>query len=75
MKKLKLEIESLSVVSFSTTPAAAGRGTVQAHGPSANGCVPGSFDCTAAVECEVTSGINSCWCSEMQTCFDCTPPE
>jgi hypothetical protein len=71
MKKLKLEIDKLSVVSFPTAAAAEARGTVQAHVGTTPGCVvQESLDCTNAWDCAVTSGINSCWCSEYNTC-DC----
>jgi hypothetical protein len=71
MKKLKLEIDKLSVVSFPTAAAAEARGTVQAHVDTTPGSVVvESHDCTWGRDCAVTSGINSCWCSEYQTC-DC----
>lgn len=56
MKKLKLELEDLTVASFATAPAAEAQGTVEAH--------------IATPLCVVTAGINSCWCSEYHTC-DC----
>ena len=72
MKRLKLEIDALSVVSFPTAPQVAERGTVQAHVGTTPGCNE-SFDCSNGLDCPITSGINSCWCSEYQSC-DCTPP-
>lgn len=57
MKKLRLQVEELSVVSYSTAPARETRGTVQGH--------------IATPTCQVTSGVDSCWCSEYYTC-DCT---
>ena len=66
MKRLKLEIDALTVTSFSVAPAAEARGTVQAH-----------VDTTPCQEftptCEVTGGIDSCWCSEYNSC-ECTSP-
>jgi hypothetical protein len=73
MKRLKLEIEELSIMSFATVAVPAGRGTVQAHVATTPTC-PGTFDCTYdGPDCMVTGGINSCWCSEYNTC-DCTSP-
>ena len=57
MKKLRLDVEELSVVSFPTAPAQEARGTVQAH--------------VLTPKCVVTSGVDSCWCTEYNTC-DCT---
>ncbi len=57
MKKLRLDVETLSVATFATAPARTPRGTVQAH--------------AATPTCQVTSGIDSCWCSEYVSC-DCT---
>jgi hypothetical protein len=57
MKKLRLELETLSVATFETGPAREERGTVQAN--------------HATPTCAVTSGIDSCWCSEFVSC-DCT---
>lgn len=57
MKKLTLRVEELSVVSFAVARATEDRGTVQAH--------------VLTPKCVVTGGINSCWCSEYNTC-DCT---
>ena len=45
MKRLKLEIDALTVTSFPTAPAAEARGTVQAHVASTPAC-PKTFDCT-----------------------------
>jgi hypothetical protein len=55
MGKLKLQLDGLRVESFSTEPADAGRGTVQAHE---------WFGTTTCVE---TKAINTCWCTE-RTC-------
>jgi hypothetical protein len=58
MKKLALDLDALSVDTFHTTEAPpAETGTV--HGHVATG-----------LACPVTSGINSCWCTEYRTC-DC----
>jgi hypothetical protein len=57
MRKLRLDVEALSVVSFGTAPAPQARGTVQAN--------------VLTPTCAVTSGIDSCWCSEFVSC-DCT---
>jgi hypothetical protein len=73
MKRLKLEIDALSVVSFPTAPSTEARGTVQAHVGTTPGCVDDTLRCTEALDCVVTSGINSCWCSEYNTC-ECTSP-
>jgi hypothetical protein len=51
MKKLKLDVEELSVVSFPTAPAREVRGTVDGH--------------VITPKCVVTSGVDSCWCTEM----------
>ena len=61
MKRLKLNVDRLSVVSFPTAPSPEVRGTVQAHVAS-----PGCEEHTPL--CEVTSGIDSCWCTEYVTC-------
>lgn len=50
MKKLKLEVEELTVVSFPIAPAREEIGTVQAH--------------VITPKCVVTGGIDSCWCTE-----------
>ena len=47
MRKVKLEMESLAVESFSTCPAAEARGTAVAHEKAAPGRM--SADCTVAV--------------------------
>jgi hypothetical protein len=57
MKKLRLDVEELSVVSFGTAPAREPRGTVQGH--------------LATPTCNITSGVDSCWCSEFVSC-ECT---
>lgn len=58
MKKLTLDLDALAVDSFATaSPAARDDGTVHAHAATGTGCA-------------VTSGINSCWCTEFRTC-DC----
>jgi hypothetical protein len=75
MKKLKLEIDALAVVSFPTAPSTDARGTVQAHGGTTFGCVHDTRDCTQGWDCEITSGVNSCWCSEIHTCLDCPVPD
>ncbi len=75
MKRLKLEIDALAVVSFPTAPAAEVRGTVQAHASTLPGCIDATRLCTDALDCEITSGINSCWCSEIHTCLDCPVTE
>ena len=74
MKRLKLDVETLSVTSFPTAPPAEVRGTVQAHEGTTPGCVDSGF-CSQELECEITSGINSCWCSEIHTCLDCPVTE
>jgi hypothetical protein len=56
MKKLKLDVEELSVVSFPTQPAQEARGTIEGH--------------VLTPKCQVTSGVDSCWCTEYYTC-DC----
>lgn len=68
MKRLKLDADTLSVMSFPTAPAARGCGTVRAHEATTPTC-PVTFDCTYdGPECVVTGGINSCWCTEYATC-------
>lgn len=57
MKKLRLDVEELSVATFTTAPAPVPSGTVQAH--------------VLTPKCVVTSGVDSCWCSEYVSC-DCT---
>lgn len=58
MKKLKLTVDELSVVSFPTVRAGdEARGTVDGH--------------VLTPKCVVTGGVDSCWCSEYNTC-DCT---
>jgi hypothetical protein len=57
MKKLHLDLDMLAVDTFAVQDAATrDEGSVQAH--------------EATPYCAVTSGINSCWCSEYYTC-DC----
>ena len=69
MKRLKLEIEDLSIMSFAMAAVPAKRGTVQAHATTPT--CPKTYNCTyEGPECVVTGGINSCWCSEYYTC-DC----
>jgi hypothetical protein len=65
MKRLTLNVDALSVVSFPTAPAVTARGTVQAHVAT----TPCAEENTPA--CVVTSGINSCWCTEYVSC-SCT---
>lgn len=55
MPKLKLQLENIQVVSF-------------APGPEEDGLMERSLRCTT--DCVVTGGIDSCWCSEYNTC-DC----
>jgi hypothetical protein len=55
MPKLKLQVESIQVVSFDPTGGDAGVQEV-------------SLRCTT--DCALTGGIDSCWCSEYNTC-DC----
>ena len=70
MKRLKLDIEKLSIMSFATAAVPAQRGTVRAHAATTPACK--TFDCTFyEPECVVTGGINSCWCSEYASC-ECT---
>ncbi|HEU4886068.1 MAG TPA: hypothetical protein VFT45_27770 [Longimicrobium sp.] len=70
MKRLKLEIEELSITSFPTAAVPAQRGTVQAHAATTPTC-PKTYNCTyEGPECVVTGGIDSCWCTEYYTC-DC----
>jgi hypothetical protein len=57
MKKLALDLDALSVDSFATVAAE----------PAEKGTVHGNATGTA---CPITSGINSCWCTEFRTC-DC----
>lgn len=57
MKKLRLDMDALSVVSFPTAPAPQVRGTVDGN--------------VLTPKCVVTSGVDSCWCSEYNTC-NCT---
>ena len=58
MQKLTLNLDALAVESFDPQAAAPReRGTVQGHE-------------VLTPMCAVTSGINSCWCSEYNTC-DC----
>jgi hypothetical protein len=58
MSKLKLQVESIQVVSFEPSENAV-------HAPAK------SLECTLDEECVVTGGINSCWCTEYATCW-CT---
>jgi hypothetical protein len=51
MRKVKLQVESLSVESFSTCPATAGQGTVVAHARASADCsvvCTFEWDCTSA---------------------------
>jgi hypothetical protein len=48
MRRVKLEIESLTVESFGTCPAAVGRGTVMAHAAASADC---SVVCTFDWDC------------------------
>lgn len=64
MKRLKLDVDALAVTSFPTAPAAEARGTVQAH--------VGTTPCQEVTPlCQVTSGVDSCWCTEYVSC-SCT---
>ncbi|WP_420126320.1 hypothetical protein [Longimicrobium sp.] len=54
MSKLKLQVESIQVVSFDPGQ---GDDTLQER----------SLRCTVDT-CVVTAGIDSCWCSEYNTC-------
>lgn len=56
MKKLTLNVETLSVETFETDTAAKERGTVHAHEVETPKCV-------------VTGGIDSCWCTEYAGCL------
>lgn len=56
MPRLRLQLEALEVVSFD----AGGSDGVQEN----------SLRCTVDT-CVVTGGVDSCWCSEYQSC-DCT---
>lgn len=56
MPKLKLQLESIQVVSF-------------APGGGDDGVEERSLRCTVDT-CVVTGGIDSCWCSEYNSC-DC----
>ena len=55
MPRLKLQLESIKVVSF-------------APGPQDDGVEVVTPRCTT--DCQVTGGIDSCWCTEYVTC-DC----
>ena len=71
MKRLKLEIDALTVTSFPTAPAAEARGTVQAHVASTPAC-PKTFDCTyEGPDCVQSGYVNTCWCTEYVSC-QCT---
>lgn len=59
MKKLKLQVETLAVVSFPTAAAQEARGTVAAHATEEYVITP---------RCQVTSGVDSCWCTEYNSC-------
>lgn len=50
MKKLKLEVDAVAVVSFPTATTHEARGTVQAH--------------VLTPRCVVTGSVDSCWCTE-----------
>jgi hypothetical protein len=54
MSRLKLQVEALEVVSFDPG--------------SDDGLFADTLRCTT--DCVVTGGVNSCWCSEYNTC-DC----
>jgi hypothetical protein len=56
MSKLKLQVESIQVVTFEPS----------VDGP---GLPPESFECTTGDDCMVTGNIGSCWCSEYQSCW------
>ncbi|HEY0017774.1 MAG TPA: hypothetical protein VGC13_15785 [Longimicrobium sp.] len=58
MSRLKLQVESIQVVSFEPSGNAAGAPAE-------------SLQCTIDDDCMVTGGINSCWCSEINSCW-CT---
>lgn len=67
-RKLTLELEALSVDSFSTTPPEGGRGTVRAREDSA---APDYFDCTCAGTCACPTAYY--WCGDgYQTLYSCT---
>lgn len=54
MPKFKLQLEAIEVSSFE--PGAGG----------GDGMLGGSLACTT--DCALTAGIDSCWCSEYNTC-------
>jgi hypothetical protein len=53
MSKLKLQVEAIKVVSF-------------APGGEDDQVMEQTLRCTT--DCALTAGINSCWCSEYNTC-------
>ena len=64
MKKLRLELDALRVESFEAEArAAAARGTVAAHEATLLADTCGCADTSIKIPC---------FCSERQTCWDCT---
>ena len=63
MKKLRLELDALEVESFEAAAADAEPGTVQAHEVTLRADTCG---------CPDTSIKIPCFCTEYQTCWDCT---
>jgi hypothetical protein len=51
MKKLTLDLDTLAVASFETQTVPQARGTVDGY--------------VLTPKCVVTSGVDSCWCTEM----------
>lgn len=89
MKKIKLEIETLEIVSFETTPAAANEGTVIAHDSLADyaTCATAQYDytCVGFQATCLAAGTNGATCVAgftcpatcgwAQTCATCAPRE
>ncbi|MFL5384004.1 MAG: hypothetical protein ACJ8GN_15895 [Longimicrobiaceae bacterium] len=77
MKKLKLEIESLSVETFAAQDRApAGAGTVRGQQftdavTCRESCGCPVTDLAHTCTCPDTSNYNPCFCTEWQTCWDC----
>jgi hypothetical protein len=60
MRKLKLDVDTIDVASFDLV------------GPSGdNELFQRTLDCTWDTDCVVTGGVDSCWCSEYNSC-ECT---
>ena len=66
MRKLKLDLDALTVDSFESEPRRiVTRGSVDALAAT----LPADATCTS---CQQTTRVGNCFCTECVSCFDCT---